>query len=703
MSHESDPIQRVLDRLEGGKRNGHGYLARCPAHDDHNPSLSVTEGDGGRVLLKCHAGCELKAIVKAIELDTRDLFPEDAKTERKISETYDYTDEEGELLFQVVRFHPKDFRQRRRSDDGEWEWKLGDTRRVLYRLPEVLTAVADRGEVYVVYVVEGEKDVHALEAAGCVATCNPGGAGKWRREYAGCLAGAKVIVVADKDEPGRKHAAEVAASLQGKAVSVTVVEAKAGKDAADHLAAGHGLDEFVPVDLHNPEPAPAQESCSAFDPWDSLAPTVAVAPGSYTITWSFPDARIDFEADRLKSHSDGRTQAQVVITATLPGGTVEPLNHEMMNLAAGQTRRSLSQALEKRFPRKSIKWDTVIEESCRLILVHEQEGSPTVRLQPVDSVGVRYILGNMVLEGLPVLSYAPGGTFKSFLSLYKALLIENGLPFLGADTPQANTIILDWEVSEAEAARRCVMLANGLRRTNVDRDIRLPLYRRCTGPMTDEVSEIAKVIAKNDVRFVVIDSAGLACGGDVASAELTIQFFNVLRKVTAFTGAAADIQTHTTKADRREENHQRLPIGSIYWENLSRITWELRSEQERKGVYRLGLFPRKCNMGQLEPVGLRMTFDEDALVVESTTVNDVTTEQGAVRAMILAELENGACGPSELAEAIGTTPSVVSKTLTDMKNRGLVENVGRGKWTRTGNPRGNDDESYPGKNQESYR
>ena len=82
MSHESDPIQRVLARLEGGKRNGHGYLARCPAHDDHNPSLSGTEGDDGRVLLKCHAGRELKAIVKAIELDTRDLLPELAISER---------------------------------------------------------------------------------------------------------------------------------------------------------------------------------------------------------------------------------------------------------------------------------------------------------------------------------------------------------------------------------------------------------------------------------------------------------------------------------------------------------------------------------------------------------------------------------------------------------------------------------------------
>jgi len=414
-----------------------------------------------------------------------------------------------------------------------------------------------------------------------------------------------------------------------------------------------------------------------------VTPTVTAAPGEYIVRWSFPDALVVFEAGRLKTHSDGRVQATVKIFVTLPGKDAEKYHHEAMNLAAGQTRRRLSQTLEERLPRDSINWDQVVEKSCTMILEHEEQGSPTRRLQPVTSVDVKYMLGSLVLDGLPVLSFAPGGQFKSFVSIYKALLIENGLPFQGKETPRANTLILDWEVTEAEAGRRCTMLANGLQRTNIGADIRFPLYRHCMGPIQDEASEIAKVIAKHDIRFIVIDSAGLACGGDVASSELTMQFFTTLRRVTSSTGAAADIQTHTTKADRREENQRRLPIGSIYWENLSRITWEIRAERERAGAYKVGLFPRKCNMGDLEPVGLRMTFDRDALTVDEVGATDVLSEEGAVRAMILAELKHGACGPSELAEAIGTTPGTVSKTLTHMKNRGLVENVGRGKWMRT--------------------
>ncbi len=427
-----------------------------------------------------------------------------------------------------------------------------------------------------------------------------------------------------------------------------------------------------------------------------VTPTITTAPGEYIVRWSFPDAMVEFEAGRLRTHSDGRVQGTVKIFVALPGRDPEKVHHEAMNLAAGQTRRRLSQTLEERLPRDSVNWDRVIETSCTLILEHEEQGSPTRRLQPVTSVDVEYMLGNVILDGLPVLSFAPGGQFKSFVSIYKALLIENGLPFQARDTKQANTLILDWEVTEAEAARRCTMLATGLQKTYIARDIRFPLYRRCTGPMADEASEIAKVIAKHEIKFVVIDSAGLACGGDVASSELAIQFFGSLRKVTASTGAAVDIQTHTTKADRREENHHRLPIGSIYWENLARITWEIRSERERPGVYRVGLFPRKTNMGDVEPVGLRMIFDRDALVVEEAAVNDVSTEAGAIRDMILTELENGPCGPSELAEAIGTTPGTVSKTLTQLKDKGLIQNVGRGRWSRA-------DESYRGKNDESYR
>jgi len=340
---------------------------------------------------------------------------------------------------------------------------------------------------------------------------------------------------------------------------------------------------------------------------DALEPRVNSAPGYYSVGWAIAGLDVSFEADRVRPHSDGRLSALINVSVQRPGGPKNPIATEQLNLAAGLSRRGLSQRLDGRHPLEQGIWDQLVEQSCRTILERENEGSPTERLEPATSVEVPFMLGHLVLEGLPVLTFAPGGQFKSYLSIFKALLIENGLPFFGEQTKQANTLILDWEVSRAEAERRCDVLINGLRQSGVAADIRRPYYRHCTGPIHDEASEIAKVIARHNIKYVVIDSAGLAAGGDVASSELTIQFFNTLRKVTASTGAASEILTHVTKTDRNAEDQRRTtPIGSIYWENLARVTYELRADQEGPGVFRAGFHCRKSNVGRLESVGLRL-------------------------------------------------------------------------------------------------
>jgi hypothetical protein len=139
----------------------------------------------------------------------------------RIVATYSYTDERGDLLFQVVRYHPKDFRQRRPDGRGGWICSLGETRRVLYRLRELRAAITFDE---VVYVVEGEKDVETLRNNKLTATCNPGGAGKWRNEYSECLRGADVVIIHDNDSAGRNHAQQVATALHRVARRVRVLD-----------------------------------------------------------------------------------------------------------------------------------------------------------------------------------------------------------------------------------------------------------------------------------------------------------------------------------------------------------------------------------------------------------------------------------------------------------------------------------------------
>ena len=135
----------ILSRLRGVRQNGSGWTARCPAHEDRRASLSVGLGDDGRTLVHCHAGCSPESVMSAIGLTMQDLMPSDndngrPKGKPQIVASYDYRDEYGELLFQVVRMAPKSFRQRRPKPGGGWLWNLQGVRRVLYRLPELVEA-----------------------------------------------------------------------------------------------------------------------------------------------------------------------------------------------------------------------------------------------------------------------------------------------------------------------------------------------------------------------------------------------------------------------------------------------------------------------------------------------------------------------------------------------------------------------------------
>jgi hypothetical protein len=143
------------------------------------------------------------------------------RAKARIVETYNYTDESGTLLSQVVRYEPKTFRQRRPLPGGGYEWNLKGARHVPYRLPEVLERLA---EDRMVMLVEGEKDADRLWSIGVPATTNAMGAGKWRDELSEHFAGAHVAIIPDHDAPGMAHAQMVAAALSPIAATVKVVD-----------------------------------------------------------------------------------------------------------------------------------------------------------------------------------------------------------------------------------------------------------------------------------------------------------------------------------------------------------------------------------------------------------------------------------------------------------------------------------------------
>lgn len=218
------------------RRSGTGWMAKCPAHDDHNPSLSIRDSDG-KVLLHCHAGCAQTDVIDALK--AREVWQPERTENRRIVATYDYTDEHGNRLYQVVRYQPKDFKQRRPDGCGGWTWRKG-ARQVLYHLPEVL-------ESPIVFVVEGERDVETLREYGFVATTNAGGAeAHWEPQFTEALRSREVILIPDNDPPGRKRVLNVARILLGKVARLVVLELEGGsKDVTEWFSQGHSELELI--------------------------------------------------------------------------------------------------------------------------------------------------------------------------------------------------------------------------------------------------------------------------------------------------------------------------------------------------------------------------------------------------------------------------------------------------------------------------
>jgi len=236
----------VLSRLPGAKQSGDYWTAPCPLPGHQTPAGHLTLKDAGdKALVTCQGGKHTyEDICHTLGFDS--LTYNGNGAEAKIIATYDYTDSDGNLLYQVVRYDPKDFKQRHLDGNGIWVWNIRGIKSVLYRLPEVLKAVR---EGQTIYICEGEKDADNLAKLGLTTTTNSGGAEKWQTEYSELLKGALVIILPDRDAPGERHAVRIATSLYNKAKSIKIVDlpdrgSHHVKDVSDWLAAGGTVSEL---------------------------------------------------------------------------------------------------------------------------------------------------------------------------------------------------------------------------------------------------------------------------------------------------------------------------------------------------------------------------------------------------------------------------------------------------------------------------
>lgn len=231
--------------------NNH-FTCKCPAHDDNKNSLEVWLDKNDYIGIKCYANCDINQILKMIGLEKKDLVTQKAKdrykenrsqekkqnisistktnktqektkNKFKIIEEYNYCSSEGNLLYQVIRLEPKDFRMRHIDQTGRWSYSIKNIPKVLYNLPNVIKGVKENKTIY---ISEGEKDVNNINALGLIGTTNVGGASskindsKWLAEYNEYFKGADVVVLPDADEAGFRHAYNLYSNLYQIAKSI---------------------------------------------------------------------------------------------------------------------------------------------------------------------------------------------------------------------------------------------------------------------------------------------------------------------------------------------------------------------------------------------------------------------------------------------------------------------------------------------------
>lgn len=243
-------------------KQGTGFSAKCPAHSDDKPSLSISLANDGKILMKCFAGCTLEDICGSLNIKKSDLFPIKNSQSSLARTEYQYQDEQGNILYQKIRLEPgfdgklKSFYWERTNTAGQVVKGLAGCRKILYRLPELLKGIS---EEKIVFLVEGEKDVDRLYLGGCIATTTTE-ALFWKDEYDGIFSLADVVILYDADKTGHQRRDLLCMNLFGKVKRLRVVDLPGieyseshGKDVSDWLAAGNTISQLLKIIENTPD------------------------------------------------------------------------------------------------------------------------------------------------------------------------------------------------------------------------------------------------------------------------------------------------------------------------------------------------------------------------------------------------------------------------------------------------------------------
>lgn len=298
-----------------------------------------------------------------------------------------------------------------------------------------------------------------------------------------------------------------------------------------------------------------------------------------------------------------KTEAELTVLATTTEGT-HLITSAKINLQSLTTRKKLAQDLTERYQSD---WITKIEQVCVRGLQVHREGEPFAPLEPTESSHVPFLINPILYKDHQTLWYAPGGSCKSYLALYLALLSAHGSSGSGVAALQVPPLYLDWELNKETVGGRLKAIQEG----HPELSHFVPYYRRCEMPLYQEADLIAEFVGKHGIQLVIVDSVALACGGDLASPESAIKLQRALRTI----GCASLVLAHVAK--QTAEGQVSTAYGTVFFRELARNVWEAQ-RADGENPARVALHHRKNNFGPLKPaLGFELTFENTAVSIQA--------------------------------------------------------------------------------------
>ncbi|MEO8048502.1 MAG: DUF3854 domain-containing protein [Nitrospirota bacterium] len=392
---------------------------------------------------------------------------------------------------------------------------------------------------------------------------------------------------------------------------------------------------------------------------DMEALELTEAVGLYTVRSSAHAVKFIFE--RL---NDSRGGVQAELTVML--GQTELLSNQGLGLTSDSGQTKLVSSLKHLTA--SVPWRPLLQRACSLVLRRHRHGEPIVELAPAASSVVPFLLNPIIYQQHQTLMFAPGGTCKSYLALWFSLLVGHGAHHAGVAGLKAPVLYLDWELNEETVGGRLKALRAG----HPELAHHTPFYRRCELPLHQDAHQIAAEVAARDIKLLIVDSAAMACGGELSSPEAAINLQRALRKI----GCASLVLAHTSKSV--QEGQDRTAYGTVFFRELARNVWELTKADDENPV-KLALSQVKNNFGPKHaPLGFALTFSGEQVRVDS---QDLAAEPAfqtklPTPARIRNLLEDGVLRTSrEIAEELGMKLATVKSALSREKGH---------KWQQVG-------------------